>query len=62
MMIKGNINPSIKIIPLHYLPMRDYNEDTDEWETINMFSIGDKIYVSHDLFESVKKEFGDKDD
>lgn len=42
-MIKGNINPSIKIIPLHYLPMRDYNEDTDEWETINMFSIGDKI-------------------
>ena len=63
MMIKGNINPAIKIIPTSTLPMKIQNEDTGEWETINMFARDDKIYVTNELYAHLKKEVGgDTDD
>ena len=54
-----NVNLYVKIIPTSELPMKIKNKENSEWEIINMYSVGDDVYVSKEIFNEIIERYGD---
>lgn len=49
----------IKIVPSNILPLKQLNKKTGKMEIVYAIQDGDAFYVSQEVFEKAKEEWGD---